>query len=66
MVHSDIISLGDFRIKVMLPPSFRAVSAASMDMADTTKMMTIDDARRARKDEQLREVVAKEKQTNRS
>jgi pSer/pThr/pTyr-binding forkhead associated (FHA) protein len=61
---SDIVSLGDYRIKVLLPPSFRAASSGSTDMTDTTKMMTIEDARRARKDEQLREVRAKEKGKN--
>lgn len=58
--NSDIISLGDFRIKVILPPSFEAASARTTDVTDTTKMMTIEDARRARKDERLREVTAQE------
>jgi type II secretory pathway predicted ATPase ExeA len=61
--HADIVSLGDYRIKVILPPSFRAASDGSTDMTDTTKMMTIEDARRARKDEQLREVTVKEKRS---
>lgn len=52
--NNDIISLGDFRIKVILPPSFSAASTGAGDMTDTTKMMTIEDARRARKDEHHR------------
>lgn len=50
--NNDIISLGDFRIKVLLPTAYRQPAVAT-DVTDTTKMMTIEDARRARKDEQL-------------
>lgn len=57
--NNDIISLGDFRIKVILPPSFGTGSTSAADATDTTKMMTIEDARRARKDEHLREVTVK-------
>ncbi len=57
--NNDIISLGDFRIKVILPPSFGTGSTSAADATDTTKMMTIEDARRARKDEHLREVRVK-------
>ena len=59
--NNDIISLGDFRIKVILPPSFGTGSTSAADSTDTTKMMTIEDARRARKDEHLREVRVKRK-----
>lgn len=59
--NNDIISLGDFRVKVILPPSFGTGSISTVDSADTTKMMTIEDARRARKDEHLREVRVKGK-----
>ena len=50
--NNDIISLGDFRIKVLLPTAYR-LQAVAPDATDTTKMMTLEDARRARKDEQL-------------
>ncbi|MDH5455848.1 MAG: FHA domain-containing protein [Gammaproteobacteria bacterium] len=51
---NDVISIGDFRIKVVLPPSYGAAMFGGIEMTDTTKMMTIEDARRARKDEQHR------------
>lgn len=53
--NNDIIALGDFRIKVVLPASFAIASEFGLEEADTTKMMTIEDARRARKDEHLRQ-----------
>lgn len=53
--NNDIVALGDFRIKVVLPASFEMTSGFGLDEADTTKMMTIEDARRARKDEHLRQ-----------
>lgn len=53
--NNDIIALGDFRIKVVLPASFGMMSDFGLEEADTTKMMTIEDARRARKDEHLRQ-----------
>ena len=52
--NNDIIALGDFRIKVVLPASFALTSDFGLEEADTSKMMTIEDARRARKDEHLR------------
>jgi len=52
--NNDIISLGDFRVKVIMPASFAGTSAGELSDVDTTKMMTLEDARRARKDEQLR------------
>jgi type II secretory pathway predicted ATPase ExeA len=64
--NNDIISLGDFRIKVILPPSFGTGATTAADLTDTTKMMTIEDARRARKDEHLREVVVKMSNPRRS
>lgn len=51
--NNDIISLGDFRVKVLLPDAFRQPVAAS-DVTDTTKMMTLEDARRARAAEVVR------------
>lgn len=60
--NDDIISLGAYRAKVLLPDAFRRPDT-STDMADTTRMMTLEDARRARKDAQLLfEVEAKGQQ----
>jgi len=53
--NNDIVALGDFRIKVILPASFQMTSDFGLEEVDTTKMMTIEDARRARKDEHLRQ-----------
>jgi len=53
--NNDIVALGDFRIKVVLPASFQMTSDFGLEEVDTTKMMTIEDARRARKDEHLRQ-----------
>jgi len=52
--NNDIIALGDFRVKVSMPASFGFTADYGLEEADTTKMMTIEDARRARKDEQHR------------
>ena len=52
--NNDIISLGDFRLKVIMQASFAGALSSDMDEVDTTKMMTLEDARRARKDEHLR------------
>ena len=59
--NNDIIALGDFRIKVVLPASFALTSEFGLEEADTTKMMTIEDARRARKDEHLRQPAEEQK-----
>ncbi len=59
--NNDIIALGDFRIKVALPASFAIASEFGLEEADTTKMMTIEDARRARKDEHLRQPAEERK-----
>ncbi|RZV38695.1 MAG: FHA domain-containing protein [Chromatiales bacterium] len=59
--NNDIIALGDFRIKVVLPASFTMTSDFGLEEADTTKMMTIEDARRARKDEHLRRPAEEQK-----
>jgi len=52
--NNDIISLGDFRIKVIFPADYTQAVIESMDVADTTKMMTLEDARRARMAEVVR------------
>jgi hypothetical protein len=64
--NNDIVSLGDFRLKVIMPASFAGVSINEMDEADTTKMMTLEDARRARKDEQLRRTEVQGKHNEQS
>lgn len=60
LCNNDIISVGDFRIKVIFPADYTQEAIAAMDVADTTKMMTLEDARRAKKDEHLSEVKAQE------
>jgi len=62
--NNDIVALGDFRIKVVLPASFGMTAGFGLEEADTTKMMTIEDARRARKDEQLRQPAEQRKWTS--
>ena len=62
--NNDIIALGDFRIKVALPVSFQMTSEFGLEEADTTKMMTIEDARRARKDEHLRQPAGRRKRNS--
>ena len=64
--NNDIISLGDFRLKVIMPASFAGVSTGRIDEADTTKMMTLEDARRARKDEHLRQAEMQGKHNEQS
>lgn len=61
--NNDIISVGDFRIKVIFPADYTQEAIAAMDVADTTKMMTIEDARRAKKDEHPSEVKGQEEST---
>lgn len=57
--NNDIVSLGDFRIKVLLPDAYLQPAVAT-DMADTTKMMTLEDARRARAAEVVRSAEEEE------
>lgn len=45
--NSDIVSIGDYRLKVVCPASFSSAAGAA-ELADTTKMMNLDDARRAK------------------
>ena len=45
---SDIIGIGDFRIKVLCPPSFMPALFTDPDLADTARMQSIADARRKR------------------
>ena len=47
---SDIIMIGDHRIKLVYPDSDTSVGIENLDIADTATMKTIADARRARKD----------------
>lgn len=44
--HQDVISFGDFRIKLMDPGSVPRASIADLSMEDTATMRTLDDNRR--------------------
>jgi len=45
--NDDIISIGEYRLKVICPPEFSG-AAGEADMADTAKMRNFEDARRER------------------
>ncbi len=44
--NADVLALGDYRIKLILPVNAKAESAAGLDIADTAKMKNLADARR--------------------
>ena len=44
--NNDVLSVGDYRIKLILPVNAKAESAAALDVADTAKMKNLADARR--------------------
>jgi pSer/pThr/pTyr-binding forkhead associated (FHA) protein len=44
--NNDVLALGDYRIKLILPVNAKAVAAAGMDVADTARMKNLADARR--------------------
>jgi len=50
--NSDIVAIGDYRIKVICPPGVAASTAPTPELADTAKMKSIDDARAIRDAEQ--------------
>jgi len=52
---SDIISIGEYRLKVVCPPAFSGLGVEA-DMADTAKMKTFEDARRER-EEAIRQIM---------
>jgi len=60
---NDILALGDYRIKLVLPVSARN-AVTSMDVADTAKMRNLADARRENAREALRSVETKEQKSN--
>ena len=60
---NDILALGDYRIKLVLPASARN-AVTSMDAADTAKMRNLADARRENARELLRSVETKEQKSN--
>ena len=55
---NDVLTLGDYRIKLLLPASAKDV-VTEMDIADTAKMRNLADARRENAREALRSVEAK-------
>lgn len=48
LLHDDIISLGDHRIKMVYAPGHSSIVIDDPELADTAKMKNIADARRAR------------------
>ena len=43
---NDVLTLGEYRVKLVLPAEPKSVSASGMDAADTAKMKNLADARR--------------------
>jgi len=50
LLHNDIVSLGDHRMKMVYPAGHSSIEIEDPDLADTAKMKNIADARRARKE----------------
>ena len=48
LAHNDIISIGNYRLKVDYPAARRDASPPALDTSDTAKMKTIADARQER------------------
>ncbi len=44
--NNDVLGVGDYRIKLILPVNAKAVAAAGLDVADTARMKNLADARR--------------------
>ena len=49
LLHDDIISLGDHRLKMIYPEGHSTIEIEDPDLSDTAKMKNIADARRERK-----------------
>ncbi len=43
---SDVIAIGDYRLKVLLPDAYTAVNLRAAETADTARMKQLEDARR--------------------
>ena len=50
LLHNDIVSLGDYRMKMVYPAGHSSIEIDDPDLADTAKMKNIADARRAREE----------------
>jgi type II secretory pathway predicted ATPase ExeA len=48
LLHDDIISVGDHRLKMVYPEGHSSIEIEDPDLSDTAKMKNIADARRAR------------------
>ena len=48
LAHNDIVSIGNFRLKIDYPAARRDASSAAIETSDTAKMKTLEDARRER------------------
>ena len=62
---SDIVSIGNYRLKVVLPDYFSVTSDAAVPAGDTARMKRIEDARREKLRRHMR-LAASEKQKARS
>jgi len=51
---NDVLTLGDYRIKVLIPVSAKDVQRAKLDAVDTAKMKKLSDARRDKAREALK------------
>ena len=51
LLHDDIISLGDHRLKMVYPAGHSTISLENPMLSDTAKMKNMEDARRARSGE---------------
>jgi len=50
LLHNDIVSLGDHRLKMIYAEGHSMIEIEDPDLADTAKMRNIADARRQRKE----------------
>lgn len=57
---NDIVSLGEYRIKMLFPAAAYHVTATGLDVADTLKMQNLVDARREKAREALRSIEARQ------
>jgi len=60
---NDIVSLGDYRIKLVFPAAAYHVTSTGLDDADTSRMKTLVDARREKARAALRSLEAREQES---
>lgn len=52
--NSDVIAVGDYRLKVLLPAAYTAENLRAAETADTARMKQLEDARREKATRELR------------